>query len=133
MGFFDIFRKKKLTTNLSFEQIPSREHMTIESNAGVLENPTIGELEVNVKIMMSDLSEFIILTPTTAIGGIRYIQACRFDNGINVQLGLEKEGQIHLVEKTLNEEATLQLFKGFYCGNVDIDINEYTPVSFYKQ
>lgn len=132
MGFFDVLRTKKNGADLTFEPIPPKEHATLESNAGVLEDPTIEEIKANVPIMLQDADSFITLTPKTAIGGIRYMQACRIPDGINVQLGLEKSGRIHLVEKTTGEKEVLRLFQDFFCGHADIEINEYQPIKLCK-
>ena len=133
MGIFDVFRKKKLTADISFDPIPPREHITVETAAGVMEDPTAAELETNLRIMLEDASGFLTLTPVQAVGGIRYMQACRIPEGVNVQLGLEKEGRIRLVEKAVDEETALRLFRSYFCGKTDIDIGGYAPVKFMKR
>lgn len=132
MGLFDFLRKRKLTTDISFEPVPPRGCMTLESEKGLLEDPSAEDLTACLQHMIADPSDFITLTPAQAVDGIRYIQACRIPEGIDVELGLEKDGMIRLAAKTCGEEETIAIFRDFFTGKALPDRNEYSPMRFRK-
>ncbi len=97
MGLFDIFKKK--TTDVTFEKVKYNKNRTVENNSdGLIDDPTWQQIEAYLDKMYGNDDEFVTLTLSEAVNGVRYIQACKVDNEYSIQLGLEKGNTTKLVE-----------------------------------
>ncbi len=126
----EVTQTKKTTTDVTFEKMAPMEKMTLENQNGKLTDFDIPELEKFLQIMFDDYDQFITLSLTEAIDGIRYIQACQVPNGITVQLGLEEKDGTKLVEKICSQGECQDIFRDFYEMGVVYNREQYKPVEF---
>ena len=83
--------------------------------------------------MFGDDNQFVTLTLTNADYGVRYIQACRLQKGISIQLGIEEDGRTKLVEKVGEQEECLEIFRTFYETGFVYRQEEYKPLVMMKR
>ncbi len=127
--FSKLFKKK--TTEVVFEKVEPIENATLETQNGLISNFSESDIDSCLQEMYEDVDQFVTLTLEQARYGIRYVQACQVDNGITVQLGIEKDENTRLVEKVCSEEECRAIFHQFYSyGNVN-DLESYKPVEFF--
>ncbi len=131
MGFFsNVF--KKTTTEVQFEQVEHDGQIVLENQNDRLTNFSDVDLEMFLDAMFEDEDQFVTLTLPKASFGIRYVQACQIDDGINVQLGIEENEHTNLVEKMCSAEECLDIFMQFYDTGMVSDLKAYTPVEFFR-
>lgn len=129
MGLFDIFKKK--TTDVTFEKVKYNKNRTVENNSdGLIDDPTWQQIEAYLDKMYGNDDEFVTLTLSEAVNGVRYIQACKVDNEYSIQLGLEKGNATKLVEAFFKREELQKVFADFYDYAYVANIDSYKPVSF---
>lgn len=130
MGFFsNLF--KKTTIEVQFEQVEHDGQTVLENQNDRLTDFSDVDLEMFLDAMFEDEDQFVTLTLPKAIFGIRYVQACQVDDGINVQLGIEENEHTNLVEKMCSAEECLDIFMQFYDTGMVSDLKAYTPVEFF--
>lgn len=128
---FSLAAAAETTTNVSFKPVKYTGQTTLENNFdGVINNPQWDDIDRYINLMFENDEEFVTFTLTEAVYGIRYMQACKIQGGISVQLGLEENDTTKIVEKICDEEQTINYMHGFYqFGYVD-DVANFTPLKF---
>ena len=76
-------------------------------------------------------AKFLVLTLQEIRHNIRFVQAAQCDQGIVVQLGIEKDNATKLVEKICSEWECIDIFKEFYNSSAVKNPQDYTPVEFF--
>lgn len=132
MGLFSkLF--KKTTTDMTFDKVAPGDKMTLENQNGMITGFDRTMLEKYLYDMFRDSNQFVTLTLTNADYGIRYIQACRLQKGISIQLGIEENGRTKLVEKVVEQEECLDVFRTFYETGFVYRQEEYHPLEMMKR
>ena len=134
MGVFDFFKKrlKKKTTDVDFEKVEYTGRMKLENNFdGPIDSPTWQQVELYIDKMIQNNEEFITLTLSEAVYGVRYMQACSVKGGYTLQLGVETDAKTNLVEKVCDKKELIQRFTQFYEYGIVHDIDQFKPVSFF--
>lgn len=129
MQFSNMFKKK--TTDVTFEKVKYNQNRTLENNYdGLIDSPSWEQVVAYLeKITVVD-DEFLTLTLSEAVYGVRYIQACKVGDKYSVQLGIEKEDSTNLVEAYYDFEDMKKIFYDFYSYGYVENIELYKPVSF---
>lgn len=133
MGLFDIFKKsgKKETTDVEFEKVEYTGKMKLENNFdGPIDSPTWQQVQLYINKMLQNNEEFIVLTLSEAVYGVRYMQACDVNGEYSLELGIETDDKTKLVEKVCDKKELVERFEQFYEYGVVHDINQFKPVSF---
>lgn len=131
MGFFsNLF--KKTTAEVQFEQVEHDGQTVLENQNDRLTDFSDADLEMFLDAMFEDEDQFVTLTLPEARFGVRYVQACQVDDGINVQLGIEENENTKLVEKICSVEECVDIFMQFYDTRMVSDLGTYTPVEFLR-
>ena len=132
MGLFDIFKKSvKKTTNIDFEKVEYTGKMKLENNFdGPIDSPTWQQVQLYINKMLQNNEEFIVLTLSEAVYGVRYMQACDVNGEYSLELGIETDDKTKLVEKVCDKKELVERFEQFYEYGVVHDINQFKPVSF---
>lgn len=133
MGLFDIFKKsgKKETTDVEFEKVEYTGKMKLENNFdGPIDSPTWQQVQLYINKMIQNNEEFIVLTLSEAVYGVRYMQACNVNGEYSLELGIETDDKTKLVEKVCDKKELVERFEQFYEYGVVHDINQFKPVSF---
>ena len=92
--------------------------------------------EEEIKEYLEDLfvtpDQFVVLSAPKVQGQkIRYVQACvQKDDGIETELGIEQEEGTTLLYKMCQDEECIQIFLDFFAGRLQVNMDEYEPVSF---
>lgn len=134
MGLFDIFKSnlRKKTTNVDFEKVEYTGRMKLENNFdGPIDSPTWQQVELYINKMIQNDEEFITLTLSEAVYGVRYMQACSVKGGYSLQLGIETDAKTNLVERVCDKKELLERFAQFYEYGLVHDIDQFKPVSFF--
>ena len=133
MGLFDIFKKsgKKETTDVEFEKVEYTGKMKLENNFdGPIDSPTWQQVQLYINKMIQNNEEFIVLTLSEAMYGVRYMQACDVNGEYSLELGIETDDKTKLVEKVCDKKELVERFAQFYKYGVVHDIDQFKPVSF---
>ena len=133
MGLFDIFKKsgKKETTDVEFEKVEYTGKMKLENNFdGPIDSPTWQQVQLYINKMLQNNEEFIVLTLSEAMYGVRYMQACDVNGEYTLELGIETDDKTKLVEKVCDKKELVERFQQFYEYGVVHDIDQFKPVSF---
>ena len=133
MGLFDIFKKsrKKETTDVEFEKVEYTGKMKLENNFdGPIDSPTWQQVQLYIDKMIQNNEEFIVLTLSEAMYGVRYMQACDVNGEYFLELGLETDDKTKLVEKACDKKELVERFAQFYEYGIVHDIDQFEPVSF---
>lgn len=140
MGLFDFLKKestdagneaKNLTTDVEFEKMRESMDFTIENQDGSKVVEGDEDLFAYVEIMLDDAEQFVTLCAPKALGGIRYVQACLVDGGIEVEIGVEDKEATRLYSKSCTEEEVKDIFVAFYHDRFRPDRSHYEPVEFF--
>lgn len=134
MGLFDFFKKnlKKKTTDVDFEKVEYTGKMKLENNFdGPIDSPTWQQVELYIDKMIQNNEEFITLTLSEAVYGVRYMQACSVKGGYSLQLGIETDAKTNLVEIVCDKKELVERFAQFYKYGFVHDIDQFKPVSFF--
>ena len=127
MGLFSkLF--KKTTTDVRFEKVAPQNAMELENKNGVIENCTYLDVEEYLQMMLDDSEQFITLSMPSAPYGIRFVQACRVNEGIDVELGLEQDNQTKLICRVCDEEECRNVFYEFFNTSNVCDRKGYEPI-----
>ncbi|MBP3351313.1 MAG: hypothetical protein J6L65_02795 [Lachnospiraceae bacterium] len=127
MGLFSkLF--KKTTTDVRFEKVAPQNAMELENQNGVIENCTYLDVEEYLQMMLDDSEQFITLSMPSAPYGIRFVQACRVNEGIDVELGLEQDNQTKLICRVCDEEECRNVFYEFFNTSNVCDRKGYEPI-----
>ena len=133
MGVFDFFKNslREKTTDVDFEQVEYTGKMKLENNFdGPIDSPTWQQMELYIDKMSQNNEEFITLTLSEAVYGVRYMQACSVKGGYSLQLGVETDTKTNLVEIVCDKKELVERFAQFYEYGVVHDIDQFKPVSF---
>ena len=133
MGLFDIFKKsvRKETTDVDFEKVEYTGKMKLENNFdGPIDSPTWQQVQLYINKMIQNNEEFIVLTLSEAMYGVRYMQACDVNGEYSLELGIETDDRTKLVEKVCDKKELVERFQQFYEYGVVHDIDQFKPVSF---
>lgn len=134
MGVFDIFKNKlrKKTTDVDFEKVQYTGKMRLENNFdGPIDSPTWQQVQLYIDKMFQNNEEFITLTLSEAVNGVRYMQACSVKGGYTLELGLETDDKTNLVGKACDQKELLERFAQFYKYGIVDDVDQFKPVSFF--
>ena len=134
MGLFDIFKNnsRKTTTDVDFEKVRYTGKMTLENNFdGAKDSPTWQDIQLYINKMIQNSEEFITLTLSEAVYGVRYMQACSVKEGYSLQLGVETDDKTNLVEIICDKNEMAERFKKFYEYGFVEDLEKFKPVSFF--
>ena len=83
-------------------------------------------------MIYSNNEEFITLTLSEAVYGVRYMQACSVKGGgYSLQLGVETDAKTNLVERVCDKKELVERFAQFYEYGFVHDIDQFKPVSFF--
>ena len=102
--------------------------MELENKNGVIENCTYLDVEEYLQMMLDDSEQFITLSMPSAPYGIRFVQACRVNEGIDVELGLEQDNQTKLICRVCDEEECRNVFYEFFNTSNVYDRKGYEPI-----
>ena len=133
MGLFDIFKKnvRKETTDVDFEKVEYTGRMKLENNFdGPIDSPTWQQVQLYINKMIQNNEEFIVLTLSEAVYGVRYMQACDVNGEYFLELGIETDDKTKLVEKVCDKKELVERFAQFYEYGIVHDIDQFKPVSF---
>lgn len=114
MGLFAKSDKRKTTKNFKFRKLAPQSSMKLENQDGVTLDCTLEDVERYLQIMLDDTDQFVTLSLPSAPHGIRFIQACRVDKGIEVELALEKADHNKLICKICSEKKCRAIFREFF-------------------
>ena len=134
MGLFDLFKNKlrEKTTNMDFEKVKYTGKMNLENNFdGPIDSPTWQQVQLYIDKMIQNNEEFITLTLSEAVYGVRYMQACSVKGGYSLQLGVETDAQTNLVERVCDKKELVERFAQFYEYGFVHDMDQFKPVSFF--
>lgn len=131
MGLFSSNPKKQTTTDVTFKTVPCPSPTVLGSQNGELHNVSWQQVEDGLEDVFDDSSQFLVLTLQEIRHGIRYVQAAQCDDGITVQLGMEKNNATKLVEKICSEQECIDIFKEFYNSSAVRNVQDYVPVEFF--
>ena len=134
MGVFDFFKNslREITTDVDFEQVEYTGKMKLENNFdGPIDSPTWQQMELYIDKMIQNNEEFITLTLSEAVYGVRYMQACSVKGGYSLQLGVETDTKTNLVEIVCDKKELVERFAQFYKYGFVSDIDQFKPVSFF--
>lgn len=140
MGLFDFLKRentderdaaKNLTTDVKFEKMHESMDFTIENQDGSKVVEGDEDLFEYVEIMLGDAEQFATLCAPRALGGIRYVQACLVDGGVEVEIGVEDKEATRLYSKLCTEEEVKDIFVAFYYDKFRPDRSLYEPVEFF--
>lgn len=134
MGLFDIFKNnsKKKTTDVDFEKVKYTGKMQLENNFdGPIDTPTWQQVLLYIDKMIQNNEEFVTLTLSDAVYGVRYMQACSVKEEYSIQLGVESDDKTNLVERICDKNELLERFTQFYEYGYVHDVDQFKPVSFY--
>ena len=134
MRLFDIFKNnlRKTTTDVDFEKVEYTGKMKLENNFdGPIDSPTWQQVELYINKMIQNDEEFITLTLSEAVYGVRYMQACSVKGGYSLQLGIETDAKTNLVERVCDKKELVERFAQFYEYGFVNDIDQFKPVSFF--
>lgn len=102
--------------------------MLVENQNGCLE-ATLSVVEDMLQEMFIDDDQFVTLSlPVPTHEGVRFVQACRIPDGIDVQLGMGEGTQTKLVERICTEDECMRIFRDFFDTLKVEDLECYTPV-----
>ncbi|MBQ7774344.1 MAG: hypothetical protein IJ379_00330 [Lachnospiraceae bacterium] len=121
---------KNLTTDVTFEKVSYTGKRCLENQNGYTNDFTFDDVEAYLEEMFEDFDQFVTLELVEATHGIRFIQACRIDGGIDVELGLENATGTKLVARTCSEEECIAVFQKFYKYSMVDDLDDYKPMAF---
>ncbi|MCH5270350.1 MAG: hypothetical protein J1E83_06325 [Lachnospiraceae bacterium] len=134
MGLFDIFKNnfKEKTTDVDFENVKYTGKMNLENNFdGPIDSPTWQQVQLYINKMIQNNEEFITLTLSEAVYGVRYMQACSVNGEYSLQLGVETDTKTNLVEKVCDKKELLERFAQFYEYGFVHDMDQFKPVLFF--
>ena len=134
MGLLNIFKNKlrKKTTDVDFEKVKYTGKMKLENNFdGPIDSPTWQQVQLYINKMFQNNEEFITLTLSEAVYGVRYMQACSVKGGYSLQLGVETNDKTNLVERVCDKQELMERFAQFYEYGFIQDIDQFEPVSFF--
>ena len=134
MGLFDVFKNKlrKKMTDVDFDKVTYTGKMKLENNFdGPIDSPTWQQVQLYIDKMIQNNEEFITLTLSEAVYGVRYMQACSVKGGYSLQLGIETDAKTNLVERVCDEKELVERFTQFYEYGFVHDIDQFKPVSFF--
>ena len=134
MGLFDFIRNKfkKKITDVDFTKVEYTGKMKLENNFdGPIDSPTWQQVELYINKMIENNEEFITLTLSEAVYGVRYMQACSVKGGYSLQLGIETDAKTNLVEIVCDKKELVERFAQFYEYGFVHDIDQFKPVSFF--
>ncbi|MCH5258055.1 MAG: hypothetical protein J1D87_12250 [Lachnospiraceae bacterium] len=134
MGLFDFFKNnlRKKTTDVDFEKVEYTGKIKLENNFdGPIDSPTWQQVELYINKMIQNNEEFITLTLSEAMYGVRYMQACSVKGGYSLQLGIETDAKTNLVERVCDKKELIERFTQFYEYGFVHDIDQFKPVSFF--
>ena len=134
MGLLDFFKKKlkKKTTDVDFEKVEYTGKIKLENNFdGPIDSPTWQQVELYINKMIQNNEEFITLTLSEAVYGVRYMQACSVKGGYSLQLGIETDAKTNLVERVCDKKELIERFTQFYEYGFVHDIDQFKPASFF--
>ena len=134
MGLFDILKNnlRKKTADVDFEKVKYTGKMELENNFdGHIDSPTWQQVQLYINKMIQNNEEFITLTLSEAVYGVRYMQASSFKGKYSLQLGMETDNKTNLVERVCDEKELLERFAQFYESGFVHDIDQFKPVSFF--
>lgn len=124
-------QERKTTTDVLFEKTVCEAPKNIRTQYEDRPVEYWTDVEDCIFDMFEDENQFITLTVADACHNIRFVQACRINEGINVQIGIEDEEHTKLFEKTCTEDECLDIFKEFYADAYVRDTEKYSPVEFF--
>ena len=106
--------------------------MKLENNFdGSIDSPTWQQVELYIDKMIQNNEEFITLTLSETVYGVRYMQACSVKGGYSLQLGIETDAKTNLVERVCDKKELIERFTQFYEYGFVHDIDQFKPVSFF--
>lgn len=133
MGLFDDIKNKlrKQTTDVDFQKVEYTGKITLENNFdGPIDSPTWQQVQLYIEKMIQNHEEFITLTLSEAVYGVRFMQACSVKSGYSLQLGVETGDKTNLVERVCDQKELLQRFAQFYESGFVHGMDQFQPVSF---
>lgn len=131
MSLFSRSPKKQTTTDVTFGTVTCISPTTLGSQDGERHNVSWQQVEDGLEDVFGDSNQFLVLTLQEIRHNIRYVQATQCDEGIVVQLGIEKNNATRLVEKICSEQECIDIFREFYGSSFVKNIQEYKPVEFF--
>ena len=134
MALFNFFKNnlRKTTTDVDFEKVEYTGKMKLENNFdGPIDSPTWQQVELYINKMIQNDEEFITLTLSEAVYGVRYMQACSVKGGYSLQLGIETDAKTNLVERVCDKKELVERFVQFYEYGFVNDIDQFKPVLFF--
>lgn len=115
--------------DIVFQKVKRQNSFTLENQNGKIEKFSDADICNYLDDMFIAPDQFVTLTAPIPRQEVRFVQACRSADQIELQLGVEKNGT-RLVYKLCSKEECRRIFLDFYSGRfVPIDC-EYRPVQF---
>lgn len=131
MGLFSRKPKRTTTTDVTFGTVTCISPTVLGSQDGEKHNVSWQQVADGLEDVFEDSNQFLVLTLQDIRYDIRYVQATQSDEGIIVQLGIEKDNTTRLVEKLCSEQECVDIFQEFYRSSFVKNTEEYTPVEFF--
>ena len=98
-----------------------------------VESPAWDQVEKYIKKMTEMEEEHVVLSLLQAYKGIGFIQAASADDGYDLQIGLEENGNTRLLRKICTENDVYDAFRKFY-NTAEVDgIELFSPVEISKK
>lgn len=113
-----------------FETVNAPNCFTIENQDGAAELDNENMIFEYYNVLLADENQFVTITSPQLQNDVRYIQACQLDKGIDIQLGVEKNGKTKLYHKVYSKEEAVSVFKDFYNQRFIPDMSLYELVEF---
>lgn len=122
--FKNLFKKKK-----SFDVVDHQGQFILRNQCEELNNCSKEDILKFIDIMINDFNEFIVLTPPSAIHKVQFIQGALVNDGIDIQLSIQKGNRCYLYHKVCNKQECIDTFIDFYNGVIPC-LDDYKLLEF---
>lgn len=119
-----------MARDVLFQETPKQDFYTLENQDGSTGDVDEGAVEDYLEQMLHDPDQFVILTPPAAQNGVRFVQARRQEEQIEVEIALQEEGGVRLYYKMVSPCQCRRIFLDYFRGAFFPDRAEYRPVEF---
>ncbi|MCR5528730.1 MAG: hypothetical protein K6F49_05895 [Saccharofermentans sp.] len=123
MSLSDLFRNAQASN-------PFTDNMSIRNNFdGSISNPSWEQFQDYITKVEQNPQEYLVVELPTANNGIKFVQACSIAEDYPIQIGMEKDGEIALLEKVTDEIEFELIIKKFFTEGIVEGIEDYKPTT----
>lgn len=119
-----------MARDVLFQETPEQDFYALENQDGATRDADWEAVEEYLEAMFDDPDQFVILTPPAAQNGVRFAQARRQEEQIEVEIALQEEGGVRLYYKMVSPCQCRRIFLDYFRGAFFPDRAEYRPVEF---